>query len=215
MIKSDILINMSKRTFIGIQVYIRAFVPVTASHAPACSGKDPPIMVICRNCRSSLPDGTQFCHICNYQLGELPTTPFSHGNISSSSPAYTGTPDMGNEEDTAQVAAIVRKSHNASLAELSSNPTHVDQHQTPPTHEDHQQAQAIYDPHHQAKSIHTAHYQLQRIHAAHRQSVADHAKHLKKVRKGCRPSGLAIAISSLIVVSLIAITLLLIYFLVY
>jgi hypothetical protein len=41
MIKTDILIKMSKSIFVGIRVYVRAFVPVTASHALAYSGKDP------------------------------------------------------------------------------------------------------------------------------------------------------------------------------
>ncbi len=53
-------------------------------------------MIICRICRSSLPDGCRFCGLCGYRAGQSPILSFAGGNVSST--ATTGMPGIGGEK---------------------------------------------------------------------------------------------------------------------
>jgi hypothetical protein len=83
-----------------------------------------------------------------------------------------------------------------------------------PTHRPHQKTQPMdllgpqptYRMHPKTQPMDLTHLQLQGMHAAYEQSVAGHPRQVRKAHSGRRPSYQVIAISSLLVVSLVAIT---------
>jgi peptidoglycan/xylan/chitin deacetylase (PgdA/CDA1 family) len=74
-------------------------------------------MVICRICRSSLPDGCRFCGLCGYQAGDVPILSLFGGNISSSITASIGVLGIRREKKARQLASSVSGWHNTSPTE--------------------------------------------------------------------------------------------------
>ncbi len=180
-------------------------------------------MVICRNCRSSLSNGTRFCSICGYKISELPIAPLFHENISSNAPA------IWREDEMEQLVDSLSEWDDASPTDPSLLPVHGDHHQPVSTHREHQKTQPLdflpthgthqktqpMDPlqplpthstHQKNQPMHLIHPQPQEIHAAHRLPVAGHPRQLKEGQSGRRSSYQIIAILLLLVVSLVAIT---------
>jgi hypothetical protein len=139
-------------------------------------------MTTCRNCRSSLPDGSKFCSMCGYQTGELATTlSSSREDVPPNSPA--------NDEKTTPSGNLVPEWVNSSSTKSPSDPTYGEHRQPRPFH--------------WIQPVHGLYQQLQGMHAAHSQSAANHTRHLHKIRSGYRPSWQLIAISSVILVTII------------
>jgi hypothetical protein len=188
-------------------------------------------MVTCRNCHSALSDEAKICGVCGYQPDELPVAPLARGNVSYASPDYTGMPNKESEEGTPHSAGTILEWEDASPTEISLRPAYRDhrqplsthpQHHQPsqvhgehrqpqPIHREHQQAQPIHGVHHQPQPIHGEHHQAQSIHGAHHQPRMPYAKHLKRGENAFPPSSLVIAISSLIIVSIVTISLFIVY----
>src|SRR5436305_1150654 len=180
---------------------------MTAGYKPAYSGKDTPVMVICRNCRSSLPDGTGFCNICGYrvQIEELPSVSFSGSNVPYASPGYAGVLSNKREDEDVKLTGFVPGQDNASPTELLPYPVYGDHHQPLPNYGDHQQGLPNYGNHQQGLPNYGDHQQGLPAHADHYRGLPAYADHYQPIaRNGFRPSYLIIGVSSFIIVSVIA-----------
>jgi len=192
-------------------------------------------MVICRNCRSSLPDGTKFCRICGYKISELPIAPFSDENVFSNAPATWSNEeieqpaDMCSEWDDASPtdpSLLVHGDHqplstsrgvrqHTQPLDLIHPPlqlTHRERQRTQPMEPIDLQPLPVHGTRQKTQPSSITQLQIQEANPAYNQYLASPPKHPKKAQSGCRTSYRIIAILSLLAVFLAAGTLFFVLF---